>query len=469
MNKKAYFISFLLMIVASMLPISSISAQSTSLTEAEAEAIGIEAYIYGYPLITMDLTRKVMTNVETPEGPRAPMGQFANSRVYPNASFKDVTAPNADTLYSTAWLNLSKEPYILHVPDENGRYYLVPMLSGWTNVFDVIGTRTTGTNAADYAITGPDWKGSLPNGVKEIKSPTNLVWILGRTYCSGTPEDYKAVHAIQDQYSLTPLSSFGKPYTPPKGIVDTNINMKTAVRDQVNQLTIETYFSNLARLMKENPPAPADAAMLTKFAKIGLLPGQEFDWNKLDAKVIKGLQNVQKKSLEKIMAYKNSSGKLINGWLISLKTGNYGTDYLQRALIAAIGLGANLPQDAVYPTAEVDSNGDIFNGKNRYVLHFPKGQTPPAKGFWSLTMYNDQFFFVANPLNRFSISPRNDLKYNADGSLDIYIQTDSPGKDKESNWLPAPPSQFILMLRLYWPEESLLNGSWTPPAVQKVK
>ncbi len=179
--------------------------------------IGVEAYIYGYPLVTMEMTRRVMTNVAKPEGKHAPMGQFANMQEYPDAAFKDITAPNADTLYSVAWLDLAKEPYVLSLPDEHGRYYLMPMLDGWTDVFQVPGKRTTGTKAQNYAITGPGWKGTLPKGVTEYKSPTNMVWILGRTYCTGKPADYKAVHKIQAQYKLVPLSRLRQALYPAAG------------------------------------------------------------------------------------------------------------------------------------------------------------------------------------------------------------------------------------------------------------
>ncbi|HTU01580.1 MAG TPA: DUF1254 domain-containing protein, partial [Candidatus Sulfotelmatobacter sp.] len=209
-------------------------AEAAKLTEAEAAKLGVDAYVYGYPLVTMELTRRVVTNVPEPKGAHAPMGQFANLREYPNASFKDVTAPNADTLYSSAFLDLGKEPYILSLPDEAGRYYLMPMLSGWTDVFQVPGKRTTGTKAQKYAITGPGWSGTLPAGVTEYKAPTGMVWVLGRIYCTGTPEDYKAVHALQDQVSAIPLSAYGKPSTPAPGSVDAAIDMKAAPRDQVN-------------------------------------------------------------------------------------------------------------------------------------------------------------------------------------------------------------------------------------------
>ena len=227
----------------------------------------------------------------------------------PNASFKDVTAPNADTLYSAAWLDLSNEPYVLSLPAEGSRYYLMPMLSGWTNVFADPGTRTTGTGAQTYAITGPGWKGALPDGVKEIKSPTSMVWIIGRTYCTGTPEDYKAVHAIQDEYKLVPLSAYGKPYTPPAGKVDPSIDTKTAVRDQVNALDAGAYFKLLAELMKTNPPSPEDAPMIEKLALIGIVPGQDFDISKLDPSVAKGIEGAPKAAQEKIMTVAKKPGK----------------------------------------------------------------------------------------------------------------------------------------------------------------
>jgi hypothetical protein len=440
------------------------------LSEEEAFKIATDAYIYGYPLVTMEMTRRVMTNVPTLEALRGPMGQFVNARQYPTAAFKDVTAPNADTLYSSAWLDLSKEPYVFSIPDEGDRYYLMPMLSGWTDVFQVPGKRTSGDKAQNYAITGPNWKGNLPEDLKELKSPTSMVWILGRTYCTGTPEDYKAVHAIQDKYKVVPLSAYGKPYTPPEGKVDPSIDMKTPVREQVNRMSAGDYFKLLAALMKDNPPAKADAPMVEKLAKIGIVPGKDFDMSSLDPAAAKALQRVPKEGLEKIMGHFKDGGMEVNGWLVTAKAGLYGTDYLQRALVTYFGLGANRPQDAVYPTSEADANGRPYSGANKYVMHFAKGQAPPVNGFWSLTMYNADYFFVANDLNKYTVSPRNDLKYNEDGSLDLYIQNESPGKDKEANWLPAPKDKFILMMRLYWPKEkdpSIIDGSWKPPAAKK--
>jgi hypothetical protein len=428
-----------------------------------------DAYIYGYPLVTMEMTRRVMTNVAAPESNRGPMGQFVKARTYPDASFRDVTAPNADTLYTLAWIDLGNEPWVLSIPDMKDRYFLMPMLDAWTNVFQVPGKRTTGTGAQTYAITGPGWNGTLPAGVKEYKSSTNLVWILGRIYCTGTPEDYTAVHEAQDQFKLVPLSAYGKLYTPPAGTVDPSIDMKTAVREQVNRMDATAYFTLLAQLMKTNPPAEADVPELAKFAKIGLVAGRDFDASKLQADFAKRIPQV---SFDRIALQikVNKDIKDVNGWAYTTKTGLYGTDYLMRAFITAFGLGANRPQDAIYPMSTKDSDDKAYDGANSYVIHFAKGQTPPALGFWSITMYDSAFFFVANPINRYSISARQNLKTNPDGSTDLYIQKDSPGGDKVSNWLPAPSGKFQLMLRLYWPDEkdpSIIDGSWKIPAARK--
>ncbi|MBA5776157.1 DUF1254 domain-containing protein [Stappia sp. F7233] len=436
--------------------------------------LALDAYAFAYPLVTMEMTRRVITNVPKVEETHGPMGQLIKVREYPTASFRDVTAPNADTLYTTSFIDVGDEPWVVSVPDLDGRYALFPMLDGWTTVFAVPGKRTTGTGAQTWAITGPGWSGTLPDGMTEYKSPTSIVWLLGRIYCTGTPEDYAAVHKIQDEIKLMPLSKWGGDWTPPPGKVDPEIDMKTPVRDQVNGLDTTSFFSLFCDLMKRNPPAAADAPMLEKLAKIGIVPGQDFDASKLDAAFAKRIPQL---GFAKIMLHFKASGgdiKNINGWGFTLKTGLYGTDYTQRALIAAIGLGANRPQDAVYPTS-TGPGGIILNrtyqGTEKYTVTFKKGLLPPVRGFWSLTMYDKNYFFVANPLNRYSISERQDLKPNPDGSVTLYLQHASPGADKESNWLPAPPDRFILMLRLYWPDEnnpSILDGSWVIPPVVKV-
>jgi hypothetical protein len=439
----------------------------------EAVRDAVDAYIYGYPLVTMDMTRKFVTNYVTVQGNRGPMGQIIPLRNYPAVDDHAVTAPNADTLYTTAFLDVSKEPWVFSIPDMGDRFFLMPMLDGWTDVFQVPGKRTTGGKAQRYAITGPGWSGTLPAGVTEYKSPTGIVWILGRIYCTGTPDDYAKVHALQDKFSLVPLSYYGKPYTPIPGEVDNSLDMKTAVRDQVDALSANDYFNYLAKLMKTNPPAAADAPMVATMSKIGLVPGQDFDPSKLGVFDKEAIKAVPKLAQAKIIEYAKKSIVPVNGWmLLTHNIGVYGTDYVQRALITAIGLGANRPQDAIYPTSEKDADGNAYDGNKNYVMHFDKGQFPPVNGFWSLTMYDDKFFFVPNSLNRYTLSQRNKFATNPDGSVDLYLQADSPGKAKEANWLPTPKAKFIPMLRLYWPKDtppSILDGTWKPPAILAAK
>lgn len=437
-------------------------------------ASAVEAYIYAYPLVTMEITRRVITNVAETEGTRGPMGHIIKLRRYPDAKFRDVTAPNADTLYTTAFFDVGDEPWVVSLPDLNDRYALFPMLDGWTTVFDVPGKRTTGTGAQTFVVTGPGWEGALPEGVKQYKSPTSIVWLLGRIYCTGTPEDYAEVHKLQDEVKLYPLSAWGKDWTAPKGKVDPAIDMKTAVREQVNKMDAVEYFTLFAELLKRNPPTDADAPMVAKLAELGIVPGRDFDKTKFDPAFAKRVPEVGFARI--MMHFKFSDGDVqdIDGWGFTTKTGIYGTNYLQRALITAIGLGANRPQDAIYPTSLKSDSGMIkraYDGSEKYVLTFKKGLTPPVSGFWSLTMYDAEYFFVDNPLDRYSISARQPLKANPDGSIDLLIQHESPGPDMESNWLPAPEGKFILMMRLYWPDEgnpSIIDGSWTIPPVKKV-
>jgi hypothetical protein len=440
-----------------------------TLTEAEARQLGIQAAVYGIPLVLVDVTKQVQTNATAPEhNGRAPINQFSNFLKYPTAAYRDVVRMNVDTLYSFAWLDLSKEPLVLSVPDTHGRYYLMPILDAWTDVFASPGKRTTGTKAGDFAIVGPNWTGTLPAGMMELKSPTNTAMIVGRTQANGSA-DYAAVNAIQKQYRLTPLSAFGKPYTPPAGVLDPQIDMKTPPVDQVNRMSTEMFFNRLATLMASNPPAAADAPMLAKLARIGVVPGRAFNMSTLNPAVAKGLDGSVQAAVAKMGAAAKEIGTPANGWRVMPMTlADFGTDYELRGEIALVGIGANLAKDAVYPTAFVDGDSQPLTGGNRYVLHFDKGGLPPVNAFWSITMYDAASFLAANTINRYNIAGWMPLKYNPDGSLDVYLQHDSPGSQKESNWLPAPEGPFNVTLRMYWPKESVLDGSWKPPAIQKV-
>ena len=470
MKLKSALVCLAVLLAVLLVACSSRSETKTPGVE-EAVSTAVDAYLYGYPLVTFDVARMQQTNVAVPDAEHAPMGQMIRMRTYPAVDNHCCAAPNADTLYTEAWLDVSKEPSVLSIPDMGNRYYIIPMLDGYSEVFSVASPATTGYKAQTYAITGPGWTGTLPPGVTQVKSATGMVWVLGRVYCTGTPEDYKAVHALQDKFSVVPLSSYGKPYTPPPGQVDPNFDMKTAVRKQVGGLDIDAYFTRLAQLMKTNPPAAADAPLVAQMVKIGLVPGQDYDPSKLGVFDKEAIKAVPKLALVKMVRLLKEQ-KTSNGWLyFTSGVGNWGTDYPLRAMGNMLGPGWNRPRDAVYPLSQKDANGDDYNGADhKYVIHFEKGQFPPVKAFWSITLYNPDFFFAPNSINRYELSQRNKFATNPDGSVDMYIQADSPGKAKEANWLPAPKGKFVLVMRMYWPTAappSIIDASWTPPPAKR--
>jgi hypothetical protein len=444
---------------------------SAGLPTDSVVAIAKAAYVYGIPLILMDITKKKLTNVAAPvNGKAAPINQLTISTDFPNAQYKDVVRPNADTYYTTGFLDLKVDAMVLSLPNTNGRYYLMPMLDAYGNVFASPGKRTTGTEAGIYLITGPEWTGTVPEGMKQIKAPTNTVWIIGRTQAN-TPEDAaKVVVPLEKQYILTPLAAYGKPYTPPAGVVDTNL-AKTSPNEQVKAMSISDFFNYINQLMVNNAPAAADSSVMAMFKQIGVAPGATFDINSFDTATQAALNKLPAEVFAKMdETLKAGAVKPVNGWVIFMKgMGNYGVDYELRALACYVGLGANLPEDAVYPSCSVDADGNPFDGANKYIIHFDKDKTPPVNGFWSLTMYDNDGYFIENPINIYAVGHAAPFTYNADGSLDIYIQNASPGKDKQNNWLPAPTGSFNVMMRLYWPKEEMLNGAWTPPAIMKVK
>ncbi len=430
--------------------------------------IGVQAYTYAYPMIMMELTRRVSTNVEALGGNLAPMNQFAHIRAFPDHTFREVVRPNADTLYSIVWFDVTKEPLVVSVSDTGGRYYMLQMMDMWTDVFATPGSRTSGTKAANFAIVGRDWKGTLPDGVKQLRSPTSMGWIIGRTQTNGAA-DYENVHRIQDGYKLTPLSQWGKPYSPSaKSAVNSAWDMKTPPPVQVASMSAEVYFELFATLLKNNRPHELDWNIIEQLKQIGIIPGEDFEFSTLPRNTQESLKRAVGDAQEMIAEYAKRSGGLINGWIVKREMmGNYGTSYLGRAYVARIGLGANVPEDAIYPMSMVDGDGKPYNGSYHYTLHFDKGKLPPINAFWSLTIYDADGYFVGNPINRFAIGDRDKLEFNSDGSLDIYIQHDTPGKYKESNWLPAPAGDFNLVMRLYWPRTSILTGEWNPSAVKR--
>jgi hypothetical protein len=442
----------------------------TATTTRDAQTafdIGVEAYTYLYPLLLMEATRRQMTNVEKPGEVlgRGPADVFVNVPAFPPADFKDVVRPNFDTLYSIAWLDLRDEPRIVSAVAAGQNYYLLPHYDMWGEVFACPGTRTTGGEAGTFAMVGPGWQGELPEGVRRYDAPTSWVWIIGRTEAS--VETYDEVHAFQAGLKITPLSAW--PGEPPAvtGRHDPAVDDTTPPLRQVFALDAGAFFGQAAELLKEHRPHFQDYPILDRMAQLGFDAGESFDFAAADPIVREALSKAVPAAQKKIAERQTKLGRETNGWRIMAETmGNYGTDYLVRACIELIGLGANLPEDAIYPVVYVDADGEPFTGANRYVWHFEPDELPPVRAFWSLTLYDDEGFQVANELDRFAIGDRNALQFAADGSLDILIQHDRPDAGT-SNWLPAPAGSFNLCARLYYPKPEVLDGSWAPPAVTK--
>ncbi|MDB4965241.1 MAG: hypothetical protein JWN44_930 [Myxococcales bacterium] len=448
---------------------SELRSRGAGTTSEDAYEIALEAYTYLYPLVLMEVTRKQMTNCERPdEEGHAPLNAFSHLRAFPSADNKLVVRPNADTLYSIAWLDLASEPVILSVPSSD-RYYLLPMLDMWTDVFACAGTRTTGNGAGLFAIVGPDGAdASLPEQAELIDSPTRFVFVIGRTQANG-PSDYPNVHRLQDALALAPLSQWARKSVPIPGKVDASVDMRTPAVVQVANLDLSTFFRAGCRIMEDNAPHFGDQPILARLRRLGLTRGARFELAKLGSEMTGAVERGVKDAKHSLATKFERDHDLVNNWVMKVEDmGAYGSDYLQRASVAFTGLGANLPADAVYPVAFMDSEGRPFDGQSRYVVHFDQAALPPARAFWSLTLYGEDQFFYDNPLGRHAIGDRDALKYNNDGSLDLYVQHESPGADKAANWLPAPANRFTLLLRMYWPKPSVLNGMWSPPPVRRV-
>lgn len=418
-----------------------------------------EAYVYGFPLVIMDTTKEVLTASAKTGESKAPLNQFARIRTYVDPDFKDVVRISVNSLWSHGYVDLEKEPFIISQPDTKGRYIIVQGLNMWTDVFMSAGSRTTGTAATSYMVAGPNWKGTPPPDVKEVyRCSTRYAWILVQISC-GSPAEFPEVHALQDGLKLTPLSAWGTDYTPPPvAQVDPDSDITMTPFDHVRLMDGVTFFRRLAVAMKDNPAYPADSKAVASLKKLGIEPGKDFD----PAKLSPSTRKMMNKAAQQVFNLLNTGQydmKTVNGWMLGVNFGRYGTDYETRAFVAFVGLGALPIEDAAYPSAFVDGKGDVLNGRSKYVMHFEKGQLPPSNsGVWSISAYRENFY-VRNPIERYGILSSMPLQYNEDGSLDIYIQGKSPGADKESNWLPTPPSgPFNLSIRVYQPKKELYDG-----------
>lgn len=440
---------------------------SAAATSTEIEELAERAYTYGYPLVIMDRTKWTMVlSADTASHPEGSLlNRFDHARAFVTPSYTDVVNPNADTLYSMGWLDLGATPMRLSLPemDSEARFYLMQFLDAWTNNFTSLGSRETGNGAGNYLIVGPNWDGTPPPDAVLVRAPTEMVWIVGRTQTNG-PDDYAAVNALQDKYLLTPLDPTAKPF------LDFDADCVTPAPDQLAVMSCVDFFNLLNSLMVENPPASLDKSLIEEMAAIGLLPGEPFTKETLSPDVYQAVERGYTRARDYFATESlfETVGEMRGVWVVLPEsTGRYGDDYYLRTVIARAGLGANLPEDAIYPSAFYDEDKALFHGSKNYVVHFEPESIPvPVGGFWSLTIYNEQHTFVDNPLDRYTLGDRSELILDEDGGLTIYVQRETPGEALESNWLPAPAGSFNLLLRFYWPDKSIQDGSWKMPTVR---
>ena len=429
--------------------------------------LGAEAYLYGYPLVMMETTRIQSAKYIGPEN------QLRMVRQFPNAQFKEVVRPNVDTLYTTAFVSMKEGPWAFEMPANNKRYELMPFMDAWTNVFASPGTRTSGNQGVTYLLAGPEWNGQVPKGMTLLKSPTDMVWLIGRTQTNGTA-DFATVHELQNRLRLTKwpqppdslsASTDSKRDAQPSWQVSTEPSLTPVA--QMKALNTTEFFNRLMKLMVSNPPSPEDAPLLARLAQLEIKPGQAVHLSTSNALSFSLGRWIANQRVMKALNTKAQDGS----WSYPpLNLGRYGTDYNTRAAVAMVGLGANLPEDAMYPNTALDHQGQALNGKHRYRLHFAANALPPVKAFWSITAYGADEFLIDNPLQRFAIGDRDPLVFNADGSLDLWVQATPPSeKEAAANWLPVQmDAPFLLNARLYWPEEKALNGQWKMPVVERL-
>jgi hypothetical protein len=437
----------------------------------QAYALGVQAYIWGYPMVVMQKSRDAMTKGgDAPVTPDqfnesgllfAPVNQVANAWSMLGPSFSAVQSANSDTQYSVTWFDASEEPYILHLPDAKGRYYTYQFIDAWTNNFHYASTRTMGSQEQSYALVAPGWKGKLPEDVIPVDCPTPTGFIIGRWFVADQ-SDVAAVNVIQKQVTMTPLSSYGTPYSPPKVEV---VPAKAYSGDLA-------FFEQLGDVLVINGAPAGDAGLLGLIKNVGLTTDHGFDPSALSAGEKKALGQAIKDGESVLAAKAADMGEEVNGWQLSPVLDEYfGNSYLFRAAVGYQAMFVNTPIEAYYPAVYHDADGNVLDGTTgKYTITFPKGKTPPVGAFWSVTMYDaKKRLMVENPINRYKIGSADELKADADGSVTIHIQTDSPGEDKESNWLPAPKEPFYMLLRMYLPKIEVLNGQYAIPAVEPVR
>lgn len=423
-----------------------------------------QAYIYGYPLVLMDETRRTMLAHDTGQaGPEFQINRLTSIRGWAQAGDETVVRPNLDTLYAVAWLDLSTGPVTLTVPDMGERYFVYQVMDAWTNVAAAPGTRTTGSGPDVFHIVQTGTPAPAEPGAV-IEVPTRMAWIIGRIVATATAQDLDRVRALQDGFELSGPAPSGADIGPPGQLRPAGT---------VATLSTGAFFSRLDSLMDDNPAPARDAPMLATLTSLGIGPqaGSEpmsdrFGWLARWA-IGKGVEAAR---IRLAGAIEQQSHGPAN-WRMTVEgMGDYGTDYALRAGVALVGLGANWPEDAVYPNTAIDSRGAPLNGAHAYRIHFEPGSLPPVRAFWSITLYDEEGFLPEIAGGRHAITDRDGLVYEPDGALVLVIAPQKPEGVPESNWLPAPDEDpFALTARLYWPKPQALSSDWTMPAVERLE
>ena len=437
------------------------AAAQAQVSPEQAEGLGREAYRYGIPLLEFLRIRSEMTSVKAPDGKgNAPVNALDSARAFARPSDRTVVAPNHDTLYSLAQLDLGKGPIVLSHPNMGRRYFDFEFVDPYTNVIDYVGTRTTGTHPGRFQIAWTEKPGRRLRGVPVIRSKYRRVWMIGRTLATDAPADQRRAHAKMRLYRLSP--------TPP-------LRSHRPGKPRKHPLPTDglALMDALGRALAANPPPKRDRPLLNRLKRVGVGPGLSPSDQGLPADVLQALgEGVEAEAAElpnaaRVDVLRQALGN--GGWLtLNPRVGAYGTDYLLRAQLAILGIGANTPAESVYPTALADSTGTLLTGASSYRIVFQRGQLPPARGFWSITMYDSDGFLVPNAAHRYSLGPTHPpLVHRGDGSIVIAIQRARPA-EKDLNWLPAPAGGFRLSMRLYWPKPSVLRGVWQPPPLERL-
>jgi hypothetical protein len=437
-----------------------------TLSQEQTQRVAEDIYIYGYPLLLLDVIKRIHTARAHPGLQGAPLNQFAHRPLLPERD-KNVVHPLPDCLRSSAWLDVSKEPVILSIPP-SPKYYLLTLFTNWFEIFQTCSPRNSGVHGGHLGFVSPRWHGKLPAAVKRIVAPSDTIWVDGCIEADG-PDGGELVRALQEQFRLTPLSEWGNDPRSRSLPHRLDVDETHTPQEQLAKLEAREFFTRLSVLMRRHPTVIGDADIVAQFARVGFFPAEDFAFDMLPASTIAAMHRAVNAAQARMEYLANAlaQGRTINGWILHVHPGYYGTNYVRRAVDARIGTPVALAEDVLCFHTTVDQAGEPLTGDARYVINFLPEHLPPVNAFWSIAVYNSRQCLVTNDLHRNVIGDRNRLRRNADkdNSLSIHIQHDWPGAANDSNWLPSPKHIFRLTLRMYWPKAEAFDGNWRPPAV----